>query len=104
MAFAGIWASRLDPDTDVWQRTCSIITTVADGAVSPIHDRMPISLQPSVWGAWLDRDLQDPEVVTGLLQPIDPESIMEHAVSKLVNSVKNNGPELRKKAEPDTLF
>jgi hypothetical protein len=29
---------------------------------------------------------------------------MEHAVSKLVNSVKNNGPELRKKAEPDTLF
>jgi putative SOS response-associated peptidase YedK len=43
-------------------------------------------------------------VVTGLLQPIDPESIMEHAVSKLVNSVKNNGPELRQKAEPDTLF
>jgi putative SOS response-associated peptidase YedK len=94
----------LDPDTDVWQRTCSIITTMADGAVSPIHDRMPVSLQPSVWDAWLDRGLQDPEAVTGLLQTIDPELIMEHAVSRLVNSVKNNGPELREKTEPGTLF
>jgi hypothetical protein len=25
-------------------------------------------------------------------------------VSRLVNSVKNNGPELREKTEPDTLF
>jgi putative SOS response-associated peptidase YedK len=104
MAFAGIWASRLDPDTGVWQRTCSIITTVAKGAVSPIHDRMPVSLQPSVWGAWLDRHLQDPEAVRDLLQPIDPELIMEHSVSKQVNSVRNNGPELWERAEPETLF
>lgn len=104
MAFAGIWASRRGPETEVWQRTCSIITTVAKGAVTSIHDRMPISLQATVWDAWLDRDLKDAEAVTGLLQPIDPEVIMEHAVSKLVNSVKNNGPELREKAVPDTLF
>jgi putative SOS response-associated peptidase YedK len=104
MAFAGIWASRRDPDSDIWQRTCSIITTTAEGAVSPIHDRMPVSLRTSVWDAWLDRDLQDPEVVTGLLQPIDPELIMEHPVSKQVNSVRNNGPELREKAESETLF
>jgi hypothetical protein len=43
-------------------------------------------------------------VVTGLLQSIDPELIMEHPVSKQVNSVKNNGPELREKAESETLF
>jgi len=29
---------------------------------------------------------------------------MEHVVSSSVNSVKNNGPELREKAEPETLF
>lgn len=104
MAFAGIWASRHDPGSDIWQRTCSIITTVAQGPVSSIHDRMPISLRPSVWDAWLDRDLLDPEATTDLLQPIDPDLIMEHPVSKLVNSVKNNGPELRDKAEPETLF
>ena len=33
MAFAGIWASRLDPDTEIWNRTCSIITTGAEGPV-----------------------------------------------------------------------
>jgi putative SOS response-associated peptidase YedK len=104
MAFAGIWATRRDPETDIWQRTCSIITTSAKGAVSPTHHRMPVSLQPSVWDAWLDRELQDPETVAGLLQPIDPDLIMEHPVSKLVNSVKNNGPELRDKADSDTLF
>jgi hypothetical protein len=29
---------------------------------------------------------------------------MEHVVSSRVNSVKNNGPELREKSEPETLF
>jgi hypothetical protein len=29
---------------------------------------------------------------------------MEHAVSSRVNSVKNNGPELRDKVERETLF
>lgn len=104
MAFAGIWATRHDPDIDLWQRTCSIITTAAQGAVSSIHDRMPVSLQPSVWDAWLDREVREPEVVGGLLQPIDHELIMEHPVSKRVNSVKNNGPELRERSEPETLF
>jgi putative SOS response-associated peptidase YedK len=104
MAFAGIWASRLDPDTEIWNRTCSIITTGAEGPVSGLHDRMPVSLVSSVWDAWLDRDLRDPEEVAGLLQPIDPDMIMEHAVSSRVNSVKNNGPELREKAERDSLF
>ena len=65
---------------------------------------MPVSLHPGAWEAWLDRGLQDPEAATGLLQPIDPDLIMEHEVSKLVNSVKNNGPALRERAEPDTLF
>ena len=104
MAFAGIWATRHDPNIDLWQRTCSIITTAAQGAVSSIHDRMPVSLRPSVWDAWLDREVREPEVVGGLLQPIDHELIMEHPVSKLVNSVKNNGPELRERSEPETLF
>jgi hypothetical protein len=29
---------------------------------------------------------------------------MEHSVSKQVNSVRNNGPELWERAEPETLF
>lgn len=104
MVFAGIWASRLDAEADTWHRTCSIITTGAEGVISAIHDRMPISLVPEVWDAWLDRNLRDSQTAASLLQPIDPENLMEHVVSSRVNSVKNNGPELREKAEPETLF
>lgn len=104
MVFAGIWATRLDPETDTWHRTCSIVTKDAEGVIASIHDRMPFALASDVWDSWLDRDLRDPEAALALLQPIDPESIMEHVVSRRVNSVKNNAPDLRDKIEPETLF
>lgn len=104
MVFAGIWASRLDPGTDTWHRTCSIITKDAEGVVSSIHDRMPVSLVPDMWDSWLDRGLQDPEAALTMLQSIDSGSIMEHIVSREVNSVKNNTPALHDKVEPETLF
>lgn len=104
MVFGGIWATRLDQGTGEWNRTCSIITQKAEGVISSIHDRMPVSLRPDVWEPWLDRDLRDPEAALGLIQPIDPSSIMEHNVSRNVNSVKNNTPDLRDQVEPETLF
>ncbi len=104
MVFAGIWASRLDPEDGQWQRTCSILTTEANGVISSIHDRMPVSLVPDVWDAWLDRDLRDPEAVRSLIRTIDPDSIMEHIVSSRVNTVRNNAPELREPSQPETLF
>jgi len=104
MVFAGIWASRFDEPTNEWQRTCSIITTGSEGVISSIHDRMPVALTPDVWDAWLDRDLRDPEAALGLIQVIDPESMMEHVVSSRVNSVRNDSPDLRDRVEPETLF
>lgn len=104
MVFAGIWASRLDPETETWQRTCSILTTEARGVITSIHDRMPVSLSPSVWEAWLDRDLTDPQAARGLLQTMQPVDIMEHVVSRKVNSVENDGPELLERSDPETLF
>jgi putative SOS response-associated peptidase YedK len=104
MVFAGIWASRLDEETQQWDRTCSILTTEAIGVISSIHHRMPVALDPDVWDSWLDRELTDTETALGLIRTIDPDEIMEHAVSKRVNTVKNNDPDLRAPAEPDTLF
>jgi len=40
----------------------------------------------------------------GSMQGIDPESIIEHVVSRAVNSVRNNGPGLNQPAERETLF
>ena len=104
MVFAGIWATRLDPDTGEWHRTCSIVTTGAEGAVAEIHDRMPVLLNPVAWDPWLDRTLTDPETISGLLEPIESDDVMEHIVSRDVNSVRNNRPGLSDRIEPDTLF
>ena len=104
MVFAGIWATRQDPESGQWHRTCSIITKDAEGVISAIHDRMPVALVPGVWDAWLDRELEDPDAALSLLQPTDPESIMEHLVSRKVNTVKNNSPDIRDRIEPETLF
>lgn len=104
MVFAGIWASRVDPATEEWQRTCSIITTGSEGSIALIHDRMPVALAPDVWDAWLDRDRTDSDAAVSLLQTIDADDIMEHVVSRQVNSVRNNDPTLRDKSAPETLF
>ena len=104
MVFAGIWAARIDPETEEWERTCSILTTASEGVISSIHDRMPVALPRSHWDAWLDRELTDPEAARSLISPIDHDLLMEHQVSRQVNSVRNNGPALREQAEPETLF
>lgn len=102
MAFAGIWSTRKVGDG--WDRSCSIITTRAEGVIAALHDRMPVSLDPASWDAWLDRELRDPAVARGLVEAIDPELFMEHPVSRLVNSISNDGPELRETAARDSLF
>ncbi len=104
LVFAGIWASRRDPDSGDWLRTCSIVTTGSTGPIAPIHDRMPVALDPRVWGAWIDRGVTDPGRVLDSLQVIDSEALMEHVVSRQVNSVRNDDPSLREPAKPETLF
>lgn len=104
MVFAGIWAARHDPKSDSWNRSCSIITTEAVGFVANIHDRMPVTLDRSVWDTWLDRDMTDSQAAVSLISGTDPEEWMEYVVSRRVNSVKNNSPHLREPVEPETLF
>lgn len=104
MVFAGIWASRQDHDTGEWRRTCSIITMQAGGVIADIHDRMPVILSPEVWGRWLDRDLTDAEEALSLVRMTDPAEIMDHVVSREVNRVANNRPDLQDRTAPETLF
>jgi len=52
-AFAGLWA-RSHTDSGDEQHSFTIITTRANDLVSPVHDRMPIVLDPSMYAAWLD--------------------------------------------------
>ena len=79
--------------------SCTIITTEAAGPLAEIHDRMPLTISEGDWDHWLDPDAPVDE---GLLKGHgDLDRIAIRQVSRLVNSVRNNGPELIEPAEPE---
>lgn len=94
MAFAGIWTSWRDPETEEKLTTCAIITTRAPAEIERIHDRMPVSLQPDLWDDWLDREMVDPDVARAILDANQVGGLADRKVSSLVNSVRNNDARL----------
>ena len=104
LAMAGLWSTwrdKSDPEAPVLI-TCSVLTTDAVGPIADIHHRMPMLLTPADWGAWLDPDRTD---VSELLHP-PSEDIVDalelRPISDAVNSVRNNNPDLLKRAEHDS--
>jgi putative SOS response-associated peptidase YedK len=72
----------------------SILTTAANEFMREIHDRMPVILGPSNEDAWLDPENRNKESLQLLLKPCPSSWLTAAAVSTLVNSPKNNGPEV----------
>ena len=70
----------------------TIITTTATDDVGRIHDGMPMTVTPDNRQQWLDPRLDDVDTIQGLMAP--PTGLEVYAISKAVNDVKNNGPEL----------
>ncbi|HEY9760997.1 MAG TPA: SOS response-associated peptidase [Trichocoleus sp.] len=91
-AFAGLWEQWTDPQSGGELETCTILTTAANTVLEPIHDRMPVILPPEHYEAWLDPDFYDAKVLQALLQPYNPDAMQSYAVSKAVNSPKNDSP------------
>ncbi|BBY98421.1 SOS response-associated peptidase [Mycolicibacterium fallax] len=76
----------------------TIITTDSAGPLAGIHDRMPLSISAADADRWLDPDAPlDPGLLRG---HGDLDRIAIREVSTLVNSARNNGPELIAPAEP----
>jgi putative SOS response-associated peptidase YedK len=105
LAFAGLYELWRDPahpdgDPDAWLWTATIITTSAPDELGQIHDRMPMVIDPASWADWLDPGNRDPASLHDLLAPAVARGLVSFPVSRAVNSVRNNGPELIEPAEP----
>lgn len=59
-----------------------------------IHDRMPVILNYEYEKEWLNPKNTDPDYLKSLLLPYDADDMEAYQVSSLVNSPKNNSPEL----------
>jgi putative SOS response-associated peptidase YedK len=95
---AGLWSVWKPAKDSEPLLSCTIITTDAVGELARIHDRMPLILAEDDWYSWLNPDAPlDPEL---LARPPDVRGVEIREISTLVNSVRNNGPELLAPAEP----
>jgi putative SOS response-associated peptidase YedK len=86
-ALAGIWERSTTTDGEIID-TCAVLTGEAKGAVSEIHDRMPLIVPASDYARWLDAGEKD---LADLLVPT-AEALVSYAVSTLVNSPANDDP------------
>jgi putative SOS response-associated peptidase YedK len=99
IAFAGLWETWSDRDGGEID-TAAILTTDANAAIAPIHDRMPVVIAPADFVRWLDAREYPPKAVADLLRPA-PEDLFEAvAVGPAVNSADNDNPSLLAPAAP----
>lgn len=110
-AVAGLWSTWTSRDDSVLdgsgrdgarqererqRRTCCVVTRDANSMLASVHDRMPVVLEKEHWPVWLGEDMTVVESDVRALLESDPDSLdLRYVdVGPLVNSVRNNGPEL----------
>jgi putative SOS response-associated peptidase YedK len=95
-AFAGLWEIWMAPDGSRLD-SCTILTTVANELMQPIHDRMPVIVAPEDYTLWLgqgsDATAETLPLLRDLLHPYPAEQMAAMPVSKYVNSPQNEGVE-----------
>ena len=90
-AFAGLWEHWESPDGELVD-SCTIVTTDANDLAYPIHDRMPVIIDPADFGLWLNRG-GDLKQCQALLRPYLGEGMEAYPVSTFVNSPGHQGPQ-----------
>ena len=90
-AFAGLWEFARIGGQEIL--SAAIIVGEPNPLTAGVHDRMPVILEPADYDRWLDPETATDEL-RALLKPF-PAGLMEaYAVSRAVNSVKNDSEEL----------
>ena len=89
LAFAGLWEGWRGPDGAVL-RSFAILTTPANPAVAPVHERMPAILEQADWPTWLGETEGD---AAALVRP-SAAPLRLWRVSTAVNSPAHEGATL----------
>jgi putative SOS response-associated peptidase YedK len=92
-AMAGLLAAWKSPEGQDLVTAC-VITTAANAVMAPIHERMPVLLEPGQFDAWLDPAHRDVAALSRFLLPAPAGSMVAVAVGSRVNSSRSEGAEL----------
>lgn len=97
LAFAGLWETWSPMNVSDYEtpyKSCTIITTEASPSVQDIHTRMPAIMAPASYDKWLDPRIHNIKELEEILQNGLCSELKSRPVSKLVNRVQNNTPDL----------
>lgn len=97
-AFAGLWEQWEDASGEVID-SCTLLTTDANELMRPVHNRMPVILNPKDYERWLDSELKEPEQLQPLLRPYSTQEMLTYPVSTVVNKPSNDDTECIKSIE-----
>jgi len=92
MSFAGLWERWKGGDGEVVE-SCTILTTAANSLMEPLHNRMPVIIDPGDYDLWLETAVTEAGHLHPLLAPYPPEKMDRHPVGDLVNSTRNDDPQ-----------
>ena len=96
--FGGLLERWEGEDGPVW--SFAILTTAANVLMAPIHNRMPVIIQPDDYAAWLDPGVTDAGVVRELAAPCPPELMRAYPVGRAVGNPRSQGPQLVEPVTP----
>lgn len=91
MSLAGLWEFWSGPDGSELE-TCTILTTGPNDLLEPIHNRMPVVLDPADYSMWLDPETPADQLMH-LMRPADSGLLEAYPVSTAVNRPTNDSPE-----------
>jgi putative SOS response-associated peptidase YedK len=91
-AFAGLWEHWKGADGEEIE-SCTLLTTEPNELMQPIHNRMPVILDPKDYDLWLDSEVKKPELLQPLLRSYQTEEMTAYPVSKAVNKPSNDTAE-----------
>lgn len=95
LALAGIWSP---PQRHGIAPSAAILTTAPNRLLEPLHDRMPVILDPRQGDRWLTADAEMTDLAP-LLAPAPDDSLRLWPVSTAVNRVGTDGRELLQPVE-----
>jgi putative SOS response-associated peptidase YedK len=99
IAFAGLFETWHGPDGSEID-TATIVVTDANAPLMPIHERMPVIVEPKNFETWLSPETTPAEAAT-LLKPAPDDLLTLTSVSARVNSADNDDPALIEEATVD---
>jgi putative SOS response-associated peptidase YedK len=88
LALAGLWEPAAAGGAPA---SCVILTTEPIELLRPIHDRMPVIVEPADFDRWLSPGGVTPDALAGILRPSPADTLAARPVGPAVNNAQNEG-------------